>query len=135
MSSCNVENNQTTPYKAVTPLTIPTKRLRYVPPLRTEGEMTFFGRISSQLRTVFMYEDERLQELARQCIPVERLEQQAKKEYESAVNSKYLIGQNFGGQNFRRTKFFGGQKFSADKIFGSKSGFRQFCPPKFCPIR
>ena len=25
--------------------------------------------------------------------------------------SKYLIGQNFGGQNFRRTKFFGGQNF------------------------
>ena len=108
---------------------------------------------------------------------------------------KYLIGQNFGGQNFRRTKFFGGQNFrhqveisavlsdeifssvsyfsiqftrkicfkmkfvliwhvlyfsgqnisadkifggqnfSADKIFGSKSDFRQFCPPKFCPIR
>ena len=36
----------------------------------------------------------------------------------------YLIGQNFGGQNF-----------SADKVFGSKSDFRLFCPPKFCPIR
>ena len=24
--------------------------------------------------------------------------------------------------------------FSADKIFGSKSDFRKFCPPKFCPI-
>ena len=35
-----------------------------------------------------------------------------------------FIGQNFGGQNIQ-----------ADKIFGRKSEFRQFCPPKFCPIR
>jgi hypothetical protein len=35
---------------------------------------------------------------------------------------------------FQLTKDFGGQNFSADKIFGSKSYFRQFCPPKFCPI-
>ena len=32
-------------------------------------------------------------------------------------------------------KIFGRTKFSADKIFRSKSDFRQFCPPKFCPIR
>ena len=36
---------------------------------------------------------------------------------------------------FQWTKYFGGQNFSADKIFGSKSDFRQFNPPKFCPIR
>ena len=32
-------------------------------------------------------------------------------------------------------KIFGGQNFSADKIFGTNSNFRQFCLPKFCPIR
>ena len=32
-------------------------------------------------------------------------------------------------------KIFSGQKFSEDKIFGSKLDFRQFCSPKFCPIR
>ena len=30
---------------------------------------------------------------------------------------------------------FNGQNISADKILGSKSDFRQFCLPKFCPIR
>ena len=30
---------------------------------------------------------------------------------------------------------FSGENFSADNIWGSKSDFRQFCPPKFCPIR
>ena len=44
----------------------------------------------------------------------------------------YLIGQNFGGQNFRRTKFFGGQYFRhqveisavlSDEIFSSVSYF------------
>ena len=42
---------------------------------------------------------------------------------------------DFSGQNISADKIFGGQNFSADKIFGSKSNFRQFCPPKFCPIR
>ena len=42
---------------------------------------------------------------------------------------------NFSGQNISADKIFGGQNFSADKIFGSNSDFRQFCPPKFCPIR
>ena len=32
-------------------------------------------------------------------------------------------------------KIFGEQNFSTDKIFGTKSDFRQFSPPKFCPIR
>ena len=41
----------------------------------------------------------------------------------------------FSGQNISAEKIFGGQKFSVDKIFGSKADFRQFCPPKFCPIR
>ena len=30
---------------------------------------------------------------------------------------------------------FSGQNFSVDKIFDSKSDFRQFSPPKFCPKR
>ena len=42
---------------------------------------------------------------------------------------------NLSGQNISADKILGGQNFSADKIFGSKSDFRQFCPPKFCPIR
>ena len=59
--------------------------------------------------------------------------------------TKFFGGQNFrhqvldvldfSGQNISADKIFGGQKFSADKIIGSKSDFRQFCPPKFCPIR
>ena len=32
----------------------------------------------------------------------------------------FFLGQNFGGQDFRRTEFF-----------GTKSKFRQFCPTKY----
>ena len=35
----------------------------------------------------------------------------------------HLIGQHFGGQNP-----------AVDKIFGTKSKFREFCPPKICPL-
>ena len=40
---------------------------------------------------------------------------------------RYLTGQNFGGQNFRRTKFLGGQNFR------HQVEFPQFCPTKFFP--
>ena len=72
----------------------------------------------------------------------------------------YLIGQNFVGQTFCRTRFWtpilnfdnfirflpdfcikildkilDGQNVTSDKIFDAKPKFRQFCPTKFCPIR
>ena len=74
-------------------------------------------------------------------------------------NFIYLIGQNFVGQNFCRTRFWtpilnfdnfirflpdfcikildkilDGQNVTSDKIFDAKPKFRQFCPTKFCPI-
>ena len=72
----------------------------------------------------------------------------------------YLIGQNFVGQNFCRTRFWtpilnfdnfirflpdfcikildkilDGQNVTSDKIFDAKPKFRQFCPTNFFPIR
>ena len=56
-------------------------------------------------------------------------------QFKRKICFKHEICINLTCFRFQRTKYFGGQKFSADKIFGSKSDFRQFCPPKFCPIR
>ena len=46
----------------------------------------------------------------------------------------YLIGQNFGRQNFQQKNFFGVQNFSADKIFSTKSKFQQFCQSKLFSV-
>ena len=57
------------------------------------------------------------------CFKVSHLRQQMEQQRGMNVGINfqgYLIGQNFGGQNFRRKIFF-----------GTKSIFRQFCPTKF----
>ena len=45
---------------------------------------------------------------------------------------KYLIGQKFGGQNFRRTKFFGGQNFRHQLEISALLSAENICPPNFC---
>ena len=44
----------------------------------------------------------------------------------------YLIGQNFGGQNFRWTKFFGGQYFRHEAWFSALLSAEIICPLIFC---
>ena len=46
----------------------------------------------------------------------------------------YLIGQNFGGQNFRRTKFFGGQNFRHQLIISAVLSDENFSLVSYFPI-
>merc|ERR1719427_634994 len=64
-------------------------KLTYAPRLSSEGERTFYQRIVTQLQVVFMYENPELQELARRCIPVQRLQEQAKKAFEASSDATH----------------------------------------------
>ena len=69
-------------------VTVPRNALCYVPELETQGMQTFYGRMVSSINLIFLYEDDELQKLARDVIPVERLEEQAKRQHESHVENK-----------------------------------------------
>ena len=47
----------------------------------------------------------------------------------------YLIGQNFGGQNFRRTKFFGGQNFRHQVEISAVLSAEIFSSVSYFPIQ
>lgn len=66
----------------VEPVICPRNDLAYVPRLNSQHENTFYQKVFGALGTVFKYESKELQALARQCIPIERLQGKAQKDFQ-----------------------------------------------------